>query len=213
MGVDRVAPDDLEALLRLRSLLMDGIGDHLRVRPPPDPGRPARGTALGVPDMNWHLAFHTSIAFGTNTDYQHYVGEEQALPVRRPLRAPDADVHSPPPRACASSRRWPAGSPGRTVASATTTSTSSERSPGSWSRSRSSGRSRSSSSASPRRSPRPPHVLPLTGGHQTIPLGPVASWDSIEFLGTNGGGYFAANAAKPVPEPDERPPTSSPSSS
>ncbi|HEV2166643.1 MAG TPA: potassium-transporting ATPase subunit KdpA, partial [Thermoplasmata archaeon] len=45
------------------------------------------------------------------------------------------------------------------------------------------------------------HVLPLTGGHQTIPLGPVASWDSIEFLGTNGGGFYAANAANPFQDP------------
>jgi K+-transporting ATPase ATPase A chain len=44
-------------------------------------------------------------------------------------------------------------------------------------------------------------VVPLTGGHETIPLGPVASWDSIEFLGTNGGGYFAANAANPFQDP------------
>jgi K+-transporting ATPase ATPase A chain len=45
-------------------------------------------------------------------------------------------------------------------------------------------------------------VNPLVGGGpETIPLGPVASWDSIELLGTNGGGYFAANFAHPFQDP------------
>ncbi|MCI4353972.1 MAG: potassium-transporting ATPase subunit KdpA, partial [Thermoplasmata archaeon] len=35
----------------------------------------------------------------------------------------------------------------------------------------------------------------------TIPTGPVASWDAIEWLGTNGGGYFAANAGHPLQNP------------
>jgi potassium-transporting ATPase potassium-binding subunit len=44
-------------------------------------------------------------------------------------------------------------------------------------------------------------IAPLTGGHEVIPLGPVAGWDAIEFLGTNGGGFFAANAAHPFQNP------------
>ena len=42
---------------------------------------------------------------------------------------------------------------------------------------------------------------PLTGGTQTIYLGPVASFQSISLLGTNGGGWYGANAASPFANP------------
>jgi len=42
---------------------------------------------------------------------------------------------------------------------------------------------------------------PLTGGTQTIYLGPVASFQSISLLGTNGGGWYSANAASPFANP------------
>ncbi|GAA3549744.1 potassium-transporting ATPase subunit KdpA [Nocardioides daeguensis] len=42
----------------------------------------------------------------------------------------------------------------------------------------------------------------LTGGHQTIPGGPVASQEAIKELGTNGGGFFNANAAHPFENPN-----------
>ncbi len=41
----------------------------------------------------------------------------------------------------------------------------------------------------------------LLGPVQTIPLGPVASWQSIMLLGSNGGGIFAANSAHPFENP------------
>ena len=41
----------------------------------------------------------------------------------------------------------------------------------------------------------------LDGGVQTIAVGPVASQDSIKFLGTNGGGFFNANSAHPFENP------------
>lgn len=41
----------------------------------------------------------------------------------------------------------------------------------------------------------------LTGGHQTIPGGPVASQEAIKELGTNGGGFFNANSAHPFENP------------
>ncbi|EQD71051.1 ATPase, K+ transporting, A subunit, partial [mine drainage metagenome] len=44
-------------------------------------------------------------------------------------------------------------------------------------------------------------AYPMTGGIQTIYLGPVASWTSIEMLGTNGGGWYAANAANQLANP------------
>ncbi len=42
---------------------------------------------------------------------------------------------------------------------------------------------------------------PLDGGSQTIALGPVAFQEAIKELGTNGGGFFNANAAHPFENP------------
>lgn len=42
----------------------------------------------------------------------------------------------------------------------------------------------------------------LVGGHQSIPGGPVASQEAIKELGTNGGGFFNANAAHPFENPN-----------
>ncbi|MGI0131218.1 MAG: potassium-transporting ATPase subunit KdpA [Thermoplasmata archaeon] len=44
-------------------------------------------------------------------------------------------------------------------------------------------------------------AYPLTGGKQVIYLGPVASFQSISLLGTNGGGWYSANAASPLANP------------
>ena len=44
-------------------------------------------------------------------------------------------------------------------------------------------------------------VHTLSGGVQTIPLGPVASQEAIKELGTNGGGFFNANSAHPFENP------------
>ena len=41
----------------------------------------------------------------------------------------------------------------------------------------------------------------LEGAIQTIPMGPVASQEAIKQLGTNGGGFFNANAAHPFENP------------
>jgi K+-transporting ATPase ATPase A chain len=41
----------------------------------------------------------------------------------------------------------------------------------------------------------------LEGGAQTIPGGPVAAFESIKNLGTNGGGFFNANGAHPFESP------------
>jgi potassium-transporting ATPase potassium-binding subunit len=42
---------------------------------------------------------------------------------------------------------------------------------------------------------------PLTGGTQTIYLGPVASFQAMSLVGTNGGGWYSANAASPLANP------------
>jgi potassium-transporting ATPase potassium-binding subunit len=44
-------------------------------------------------------------------------------------------------------------------------------------------------------------VSTLLGAQQTIPLGPVASWQSIMLIGSNGGGIFGANSAHPFENP------------
>jgi K+-transporting ATPase ATPase A chain len=41
----------------------------------------------------------------------------------------------------------------------------------------------------------------LTGGHQSITGGPVASQEAIKQLGTNGGGFYNANSAHPFENP------------
>ncbi|HEY6238058.1 MAG TPA: potassium-transporting ATPase subunit KdpA, partial [Thermoplasmata archaeon] len=46
-------------------------------------------------------------------------------------------------------------------------------------------------------------VHTLTGGTQTIVLGPVASFQSISLFGSNGGGWYAANAASPLANPSQ----------
>lgn len=45
------------------------------------------------------------------------------------------------------------------------------------------------------------NITTLENGHQTIPLGPVASQVAIKQLGTNGGGFFGANSAHPFENP------------
>ncbi|MBA9064151.1 potassium-transporting ATPase subunit KdpA [Methylobacterium fujisawaense] len=45
------------------------------------------------------------------------------------------------------------------------------------------------------------HATTLEGAHQTLALGPVASQVAIKMLGTNGGGFFNANAAHPFENP------------
>ena len=44
-------------------------------------------------------------------------------------------------------------------------------------------------------------VVTLEGGKQTLALGPVGSQEAIKQLGTNGGGFFNANAAHPFESP------------
>lgn len=46
------------------------------------------------------------------------------------------------------------------------------------------------------------HATGLTGLHQTIAQGPVASQEAIKDLGTNGGGFFNVNSAHPFENPN-----------
>lgn len=45
------------------------------------------------------------------------------------------------------------------------------------------------------------HLGTLTGGAQTLAMGPVGSQESIKLLGTNGGGFFNVNSAMPFENP------------
>jgi potassium-transporting ATPase potassium-binding subunit len=47
----------------------------------------------------------------------------------------------------------------------------------------------------------PAAAVSLEGGHQTIPLGPVASQESIKLLSGDGGGFFNAQSAHPFENP------------
>ena len=44
-------------------------------------------------------------------------------------------------------------------------------------------------------------VATLAGGSQTLPVGPVASWESIKLMSGDGGGAFNANSAHPFENP------------
>jgi K+-transporting ATPase ATPase A chain len=44
-------------------------------------------------------------------------------------------------------------------------------------------------------------VQTVEGAQQVIPMGPVASQESIKMVGTNGGGFFGANSAHPFENP------------
>jgi K+-transporting ATPase ATPase A chain len=44
-------------------------------------------------------------------------------------------------------------------------------------------------------------VTTLGGGHQSLPGGPVASWEPIKLMGGDGGGFFNANSAHPFENP------------
>ncbi|MCI4330611.1 MAG: potassium-transporting ATPase subunit KdpA [Thermoplasmata archaeon] len=159
--------------------------------------------SLNVPDMSWHLAFHTASAFGTNTDYQHYAPESQVSLFASLFGLQTLMFLSPATGLCtfvAFARGFARndGKVGNYYSDLVRTFTR--------------------------------ILIPLTvlgalafillgvpqtltqavaiaplpfagGGSEIIPLGPVAGWDSIEFLGTNGGGYFAANAAHPFQNP------------
>lgn len=48
---------------------------------------------------------------------------------------------------------------------------------------------------------RPKVVTTIENKEQVIPLGPVASLESIKHLGTNGGGFFGANSSHPFENP------------
>src|SRR5580658_8124074 len=153
--------------------------------------------ALGAPNMEWTLGFHTSASFLTNTDYQHYSGESQvSLLTRRlglqmmfffsaatGLAVVVAFIRGFTRKDGTLGNFWvdmtrsivwillPISLVGAVLLALAGVPETFHQS----------------------------ILLPIVGGGtQTAPVGPLASWDSIEFLGSNGGGFFGANAGHPL---------------
>jgi potassium-transporting ATPase potassium-binding subunit len=156
---------------------------------------------FNVPNMSWDLALHTSASFNTNTDFQHYAPELQAslflslfglqfmmfLSAATGLAVVVAFIRGFMRRDGTIGNFWvdmvrtmtrvllPVSIVGALILVALNV-------PETFAQS---------------------FTTPLlSGGRAIIPTGPVASWDSIELLGTNGGGYFAANLGAPLQNPN-----------
>ena len=158
------------------------------------------GDPTAAPGMTWDLAFHSASSFTTNTDFTHFVNESQ-------LSLASLTV------------AWPAAlfiSPATGLAVAAAMVRGFVRKDGTL------GNFYVDMVRSITRVLLPLAILfavvmvllgapetfaafvtahPLTGGTQTIYLGPVASYQAISLLGTNGGGFYAANMASPLANP------------
>ncbi len=156
--------------------------------------------ATGAPGMRWDLAFHSAASFTTNTDFTHFTNETQMSLGSLVLAWPVALFGSAATGlsvAAASIRGFirKDGTIGNFYVDMTRTIT---------------------------RILLPLAILfavimvlmgvpetftnyviahPITGGQQEIILGPVASFQAISLLGTNGGGFYSANAAMPLANP------------
>jgi len=158
------------------------------------------GDPTGAPGMTWSLAFHSASSFTTNTNFTHFTPESQMSFASLTVAWPVALFVSP--------------ATGLAVAAATIR--------GFVRRDGTLGNFYVDMVRSMTRILFPLAVLaavlmvlmgvpqtftayvtahPLTGGTQTIYLGPVASYQSISLLGSNGGGYYSANMASPLANP------------
>ena len=156
--------------------------------------------ATGVPGFTWDLSFHSAISFTTNTDFTHFTNELQMSLGSETIAWPLALFISP--------------ATGLAVAAAMIR--------GFIRRDGTLGNFYVDMVRGLTRILLPLSLLfavifvlfgvpqtltnyviahPLTGGTQTIYLGPVASFQSISLLGTNGGGFYSANAASPLANP------------
>jgi potassium-transporting ATPase potassium-binding subunit len=158
------------------------------------------GNPSGIPDMHWDLAFHSASSFTTNTNFTHFTNESQLSLAALMVAWPVALFLSP--------------ATGLAVAAAATR--------GFLRRDGTLGNFYVDMVRSLTRVLIPISILfavvmvlegvpqtltgyvtahPLTGGTQTIYLGPVASYQAITLLGSNGGGYYSANMASPFANP------------
>jgi len=158
------------------------------------------GNPTGVPSMHWDLAFHSASSFTTNTNFTHFTNESQVSFASLMVAWPVALFLSP--------------ATGLAVAAAMVR--------GFVRRDGTLGNFYVDMVRSVTRILLPlatifalvmvllgvPQTLtayvtahPLTGGLQTIYLGPVASYQAISLLGSNGGGFYSANMASPLANP------------
>jgi K+-transporting ATPase ATPase A chain len=158
------------------------------------------GNPTHVPGMSWDLAFHSAASFTTNTDYTHFVNESQISFASTTVAWQLALFLSP--------------ATGLAVIAAMVR--------GFVRRDGTVGNFYVDMVRSITRLLLPISVLAaivmvllgvpetytpvvtahtLTGGAQTIYLGPVASYQSISLLGSNGGGFYSANMASPLANP------------
>ena len=156
--------------------------------------------ATGAPAMSWPLAFHSAASFTTNTDFTHFTNESQlslgALTFAWPLAL------------------FVSAATGLSVAAATIR--------GFVRKDGTLGNFYVDLVRTMTRVLFPLSLLvavglvllgvpetftntvlahPILGGTQTIYLGPVASFQAIALVGTNGGGFYSANMASPLANP------------
>jgi len=155
---------------------------------------------LGIPNMGWDLAFHSAASFTTNTNYTHFTNESQVSLGSLMIAWPFALFLSP--------------ATGLAVLAAMVR--------GFVRKDGTLGNFYVDMTRSLTRLLIPLAILgavvfilmdvpqtlaasatlhPLTGGTQTLYLGPVASFQSISLLGSNGGGFYSANMASPIANP------------
>lgn len=155
---------------------------------------------LGIPSMSWDLAFHSASSFTTNTNFTHFTNESQTSLGSLTVAWPVALFLSP--------------ATGLSVVAAMVR--------GFVRKDGTLGNFYVDMTRSMTRLLLPLAVVgalvfvllgvpetftafvtahPLTGGTQTIYLGPVASYQSISLLGSNGGGFYSANMASPIANP------------
>ncbi|MDI3269445.1 MAG: potassium-transporting ATPase subunit KdpA [Bacillota bacterium] len=153
---------------------------------------------LGAPGMSWHLAFNTAASFITNTNLQHYAGETQISPLSQ-MAVITFLMHASAATGLAAGITFIRGVTGRPLGNF-------------WS-----DFIKASlrvlwpasllvslllvSQGVPQTFTALREAHTLEGTLQTLLTGPIASFESIKHLGTNGGGYFSANAAHPFENP------------
>jgi K+-transporting ATPase ATPase A chain len=155
---------------------------------------------LGIPNMGWDLAFHSASSFTTNTDFTHFTNESQISLGSLTLAWPVALFLSPATGLCVLAAMVRGfvrkdGTLGNFYVDMTRSMT----------------RLLLPLAVAgavvfvllgvPETFTAFVNAHPLTGGTQTIYLGPVASFQSLSLLGTNGGGFYSANMASPIANP------------
>jgi K+-transporting ATPase ATPase A chain len=156
------------------------------------------GNPQGFAGLHPSLAFHTAVSFLTNTDLQHYAGET-ALSLLSQAAALTFLMFTSAATGLAAAAAFARGLTGRPLGNYWVDVTRvivRVLLPASlvvalllvW-------------QGVPQTLTPGVQATTLEGAAQRIALGPVASLESIKHLGTNGGGYYGANAAHPFENP------------